>query len=309
MSNQNDRQEPSIAAMDRRTFLKTSLAGVAAATMTKFTVDAVAADKKKPVTLNLCSQEGRIPGANLKEKIANLEAWGAAGIEFGGDAAGRIKEIKDTLKGSKLRMAAICWGAHGGDLVSMDMDKRKKGIQDLKDILAVAGELESTGVIYVPCFNNESKLTKEEVRKIMIDILPDIGDHAQKCKSRLLIEPLNRGETYVIRTLAEGASICNELKNPGICMMGDFYHMCIEEKSDKDAFVTAGPLLHHVHLASRQRNLPGQDDRSFVDGFRGLKQIGYQDFCSLECGCIGKPEEEIPKAFRFLEKQWAEATI
>ena len=91
--------------------------------------------------------------------------------------------------------------------------------------------------------------------------------------------------------------------------MGDFYHMCKEEKDDDAAFVAGGKWLHHVHLACRARNLPGQDDRSFVAGFRGLKKIGYQDYCSLECGVKGKPEEEIPKSFRFLEAQWKEATV
>jgi len=37
--------------------------------------------------------------------------------------------------------------------------------------------------------------------------------------------------------------------------------------------------------------------------------IGYRDSCSPECGVKGKADVEIPKAFRFLEKQWNEATI
>lgn len=87
-------------------------------------------------------------------------------------------------------------------------------------------------------------------------------------------------------------------------MMGDFYHMHIEETSDLGAFISAGKYLHHVHLASRARNLPGQDERSFRDGFQGLKYIGFQDFCSLECGVKGDREAEIPKAVRFLREQW-----
>ena len=79
-----------------------------------------------------------------------------------------------------------------------------------------------------------------------------------------------------------------------------------EESSDREAFVRAGPWVHHAHLASRTVVLPGQDDRSFVEGFKGLWQIGYRDFCSLECGVKKDtdPEVEIPKAFRFLEAQW-----
>ncbi len=90
-------------------------------------------------------------------------------------------------------------------------------------------------------------------------------------------------------------------------MMGDFYHMCIEETSDLGAFISAGAYLHHVHLASRIRVLPGQDERQFVDGFKGLKWIGYQDYCSFECGVKGDPKVEIPKSMAFLRDQWAQA--
>jgi sugar phosphate isomerase/epimerase len=60
---------------------------------------------------------------------------------------------------------------------------------------------------------------------------------------------------------------------------------------------------------------PDKPQRSFVAGFRGLKKIGYQDYCSLECNTTGDkkhpsdPMVEIPKSFAFLKAQWAEANI
>ena len=41
--------------------------------------------------------------------------------------------------------------------------------------------------------------------------------------------------------------------------------------------------------------------------FRGLKLIGYQDYCSFECGCRGNREEEIPKSMAFLRECWVKA--
>ena len=295
--------------MNRREFIKACAIGGTLAAMSRLSLPAVAEEKKNTAILKLSSQDSRIPGGSIKEKVANIEKWGGCGIEFGGNPSGKIKEIQDAINGTNVKVSALCWGSHGGDLVSMDMEKRKKGIKDIKDALTTAGELGSTGVIFVPCFNGQSNLKPDEIRKILIDILPDVGEHAAKCKTRILLEPLNVGETFYLRRLEQAASICNELKNPGVAMMGDFYHMKKEETSDREAFVAAGTYLHHVHLASTTRKLPGQDDRSFVEGFRGLKLIGYQDYCSLECGCKGKPEEEIPKAFSFLKKQWEEATI
>ena len=137
----------------------------------------------------------------------------------------------------------------------------------------------------MPAFNGQTKLTNQEIRQVLLDTFPAIGEYAVSVGSRVLLEPLNRGEAFFLRQLADAASICRDINSPGVQMMGDFYHMYIEETSDLGAFLSAGSYLHHVHLASRIRVLPGQDERSFVDGFRGLKLIGYQDYCSFECGC------------------------
>jgi sugar phosphate isomerase/epimerase len=265
--------------------------------------------ERRQAALKLGSQEGRIPGKSLEEKVARLDKWGGVGFEVGGGGlSGRVESIKNAIKGTNVKVSAICAG-YAGAPISHDPNEREKAVRTIKEILTAAGELESTGLIIVPAFNNQTTLGNREGRKILVDMLPDLGEHAVKCGTRILLEPLNRGEAFFLRLLADAAAICRDVNHPGVCVMGDFYHMNIEETSDCGAFLSAGKYLHHVHLASAKRNLPGQDERSFVDGFRGLKMIGYQDYCSLECGCKGDPEIEIPKSFRFLEKQWEQATI
>jgi sugar phosphate isomerase/epimerase len=88
--------------------------------------------------------------------------------------------------------------------------------------------------------------------------------------------------------------------------MGDFWHMTWEETSDMAAFIAAGKYLHHVHMASRkERKTPGEDEGdNYVEGFRGLKVIGYQDFVSFECGCKGDRAKAIPAAAKLLRDQW-----
>lgn len=296
--------------MDRRNFLKASLVG-AAALLPQLTLPAVGAPAEQKAVLKLCSQESKVPGS-FPEKLDKLEKWGAAGIELHGNPKNRIKEIQDAMAGRKLGIAALCWGAHKGDLVSLDMEKRKKGIEDLKDALTTAGELKSTGVIFVPCFNKESELKPEELDKILFDILPEIGEHAVKVGSPVLLEPLNKGETFYLNRVEQAAAICAKVNHPGVCLMGDFYHMSREESDQTQAFITGAQWLRHVHLATgKARILPGQEDHSYVAGMRGLKKIGYQDYCSLECGLKKGTnwDEEIPRSFEFLRKQWAEATV
>ncbi|HNY29175.1 MAG TPA: sugar phosphate isomerase/epimerase family protein [Candidatus Sumerlaeota bacterium] len=302
--------------MNRRDLLKKTLvgagmaAGLGSLPQWSFGAEDAKPSKAKEAVLKLCSQDGRIPGANLAEKVKKLEAWGAAGIEFGGDP--NVQEIKPILADSKLKVSALCWGSDNGNLVSMDLKVRQGGIDKLKKALEKAGELGANGVIFVPCFHKQSDLKPEELDKVLMEILPGLGDFAQQHKTHILLEPLCKNETFYINSVVQAAKICDMVKNPGIAQMGDFFHMSTEDPDQKAAFLAADKHLLHVHMASRKsRNLPGTDDDNYVEGFRGLKLIGYQQFVSLECG-IKKgqnPEEAIPACFDLLRKQWEEATV
>jgi sugar phosphate isomerase/epimerase len=163
-------------------------------------------------------------------------------------------------------------------------------------------------MIVVPAFNNQTTLGNREARQILLDLLPGLGEVAVKAGTLILLEPLNRGEAFFLRQLADAAAICRDADHPGVRMMADFYHMGREETSHEGAILSAGPYLRHVHLATfPKRILPGQEPYDYTDGFRGLKRIGYRDYCSFECGCRGNADEEIPKAVRFLREQWAQA--
>ena len=295
--------------MDRREFLKASLAGTVMAGLARRSVAQEA--KGAAAALRLSSQEGRIPGKDLREKVLKLESWGGVGIEFGGAPANRLAEIREALKGTAVTVSALCWGSRNGDLVSTDAGKRGAGIEAMKQALDLAGELACSGVIFVPCFHKQSTLTPAELDPILLEVLPGLAEHAKARGTRVLLEPLNQGETFYLNRLEQAVVFCEKVNSPGLGMMGDFYHMGKEEADDRAAFKRAGAWLHHVHLASRTRVLPGQDERTYSEGFRGLKEIGYQGFCSLECG-VKKgtdPEVEIPKAFRFLEEQWRLAGV
>ncbi len=264
-------------------------------------------DPPQPAVLKLSSQLGVIPGKSLSEKLDKMEQWGLEGVELPGDIVGKESEYETAMRNRKLKFSAVCFGSMNGALVSDDVSKREPAKEQFKKVLAAAGALQTTGVIYVPAFNGQTKLTNQEIRAVLLDVLPELGEYALSVKSRILLEPLNRKEAFFLRQLADAASICRDCKSEGVRMMGDFYHMFIEETSDLGAFISAGSYLHHVHLASRIRVLPGQDERSFVDGFRGLKVIGYQDYCSFECGVKGDREVEIPKSLAFLKQQWEQA--
>jgi sugar phosphate isomerase/epimerase len=298
-------------AVKRRGFLLGSSAAAIGAMAMPAALNAQTPDPKnipkKEAILKLSSQLSVIPGKDLAEKLAKMDEWGFDAVELPAEIVGNEKMYQDAVAKTKLKISAVCWGSSSGDLVSEVAEKRSKGVEALKRVLQSAGELKSTGVIFVPAFNGQTKLTNQEIRKILVDTMPAVGEHAVRVGSRVLFEPLNRNEAFFLRQLADAASICRDCASDGIRMMGDFYHMYIEETSDLGAIISAGDYLHHIHMASRTRMLPGQDERSFIDGFRGLKWIGFQDYCSFECSVRGDPDVEIPKSMAFLRDQWAQA--
>ncbi len=316
--------------MDRRVFLKSSLAtAAAAATLPGLgkIARAVSDAPRKPAVLKLCSQEWYVKGKTAKEKADKILKWGGCGIEYGGIDVRKAEKIKKELEGTGVSPATLCYGTHKGEYVSSDPAKRKKARDDFKRVLDAAAALGSTGVIWCPCFNDECKLTPKELDKILLeDLLPEMGEYAVKVGTRTILEPLTKLETYYVNRLEQAAALCNKINSPGVCMMGDFYHMLREEKDLEAAFVAGGKWVHHVHLATRdKRILPGQEPASYVEGFKGLKRFGYQDFCSLEFNPlkpgtqitdaagkvrkVGTLDVEIPIAFAFLKQQWEAAKV
>jgi sugar phosphate isomerase/epimerase len=300
-------------SISRRELLATGIAAASAAVLPGVALpDAASAaeTKAKPkATLKLSCQVWLIPGKDLAEKLALMEKWGFDAVELGGDIVGHEKEHVDALKQTQLKVSAICGGAPNGDIVSEDAGKRAKSIEVLKRLVTSAGAVGSVGPILVPAFNGQTKLGSQQIRKILVDTLPAIGEHAVKAGTHVILEPLNRREAFFLRQVADAAAIARDCHSDGIAVMGDFYHMAHEETSDLGAFISGGPRVHHVHLATGEnRILPGQEKHQYVEGFRGLKYIGYQDYCSYECGVRGDPMVEIPKSMAFLRDQWAKAT-
>lgn len=294
---------------NRRELMKLAAAGGAAVMVTSTARAVTLPDPAKPARLRLSCQEGVAPGKSLTEKLDFLEANGFEGIEPGGRGlAGRIEEFQKALQGRKIKVSAICSG-YEGVLISEQEDVRKKCVATMKEILTAAGALGSTGMIMVPAFTGQTKLGHWESRELLLQLLPDLAEHAKQAGTAIILEPLNRREAHFLRQVPDAAAICRDVNHPGVGVMGDFWHMTWEETNDMAAFLSAGEYLRHVHMASRKtRKMPGDDEGdNYVLGFKGLKLLGYQNFVSLECGSKGDKNQSIPAAVKLLREQWEAA--
>ena len=146
--------------MKRREFLKTSLLSGAAMAVAPMQLLTGCTDNNQkeeataPVPkLKLSFQEGNAPGETLAEKFDYMEANGVVGFEPGGvNLAGRVEELKKLLNGRNIKVSAICAGFQGF-ILSEEEAVRQEFDRTMREIIAAAGELGSTGVIMVPAFH------------------------------------------------------------------------------------------------------------------------------------------------------------
>lgn len=314
-------------ALNRRNFLKVGLSGAAMAvggTTLASCTDKPASTEAAPAAqfagipyqsaqLNLSLQEGVAPGDSLNEKLDFMEKNGVVGLEpGGGDLAKRVNELKQALNGRNIKISAICAGFKGF-ILSTDPKVRQECMDTMKEILAAAGELGSVGVIIVPAFNGQKPCMPhtQETRDFLCEQFNELGNFAHEHGTTVIFEPLNRKEAFYLRQVADAASLCRDINNPGVRCMGDFWHMSWEETSDMGAFISAGEYLQHVHVASlKRRSMPGEDGEAdnYVEGFKGLKAIGYNKYVSFECGCQSEDKAAaVVNALNLLRKQWEEA--
>lgn len=304
--------------MKRKEFIRTALWGTAA--LAAGPAGLVSSDDAKPKKANkgvspelkLSFQEGIAPGRSLPEKLDYMESLGIVGFEPGGkNLASRYEEISNALQGRNIKVSAICAGFQG---FILSEDPKVKALFDssMRDIVAAAGQLGSVGVVMVPAFSRQVPCLPhaQETRDYLCEQLHELGEFALKHGTHVILEPLNRREAFYMRLVADAAAICRDSHSEGVKCMGDFWHMS-EETSDYAAFMAAGrEYLRHVHIASRAtRKMPGEDGGAdvYTEGFRALKEIGYEYYVGFECGTRGDRTETVPAAVTLLREQWKNA--
>ena len=266
---------------------------------------------KKSPELRLSFQEGTAPGESLNEKFDYMEKLGIVGFEpHGKQLLKRAEEFRQALSGRNIKVSAICAG-FDGFILAEDPAVKASFDSSMRELIAAAGEIGSTGVIMVPAFNAQKPCRPHtmETRAYLCEQLHELGEYALKHNTTVILEPLNRKEAFYLRLVSDAAAICRDADSEGVRCMGDFWHMQ-EETSDYAAFISAGKYLQHVHVASRgQRRMPGEDGQldNYIDGMRALKGLDYQNYISFECGTAADRNVVVPAAVELLRSQWEQA--
>ena len=254
-------------------------------------------------------QEGLLPGRTLAEKVDHAGDYGFDGVELGGHGlAGRLEEVTKVFENHSVRVSTICAGFEGCPL-DVDKGERDRAQNDVVRLLEMAGHLGAVGLIFVPIFGGPRipdlsplKTARELELDLLVEWLDPVSEAAQRANTLLLVEPLNRYETHLLRRLADAGRVVRRAGGKGLAIMADLFHMSIEEDDIPKAIEAEGRRIRHVHLADSQRLQPGTGHTDFRGAFRALHRAGFGDYMALECGIRGRPSRALPECVNFLKK-------
>ena len=258
----------------------------------------------------LAVQSLLVPGESLREKYDNARRYGFDGMELSGFPM--IDKAREAIRDG-IPVTAMCSG-HRGWFIDPDPELIRQCREDVKVLLELSAELQAP-LIVVPIYGRTNRLPPhagtgrkpEEDRKLWLDGLREATDHAEKVGGSLLVEAINRYENSLSVTVEDAVGFAREMDSPNVRMMGDVFHMNIEEVDLGQSLVDAGDMLAYVHLADSQRLEPGKGHMPWASIFEGLARRRYDGFASIECHLSGPGEEVLPQAARFLREQMAAA--
>ena len=107
----------------------------------------------------------------------------------------------------------------------------------------------------------------------------------------------------MLNRVEQAVELCEAIGRPSIKVMGDLFHMNIEEDDLDEAIRQANGHMAHVHLADSNRLQPGAGHTDFAGAFGALRDIGFDGYMAMECGIRGNAREILPEVARHLRSR------
>jgi D-psicose/D-tagatose/L-ribulose 3-epimerase len=191
-----------------------------------------------------------------------------------------VKKIKAVLAENGL--STIVCGAFGPDrnICSSDLAIRNNAKEYIRWLIDAAAELGSPTVCG-PMYSAVGKehLTDEKARQdewnLSVAGVAEMADYAAKKGIKLALEPLNRFETDMINTAAQGLEFIHQTGKNNIGLHLDTFHMHLEEKSSAAAIKLTGEKIFHFHTCENDRGVPGTGQVHWQEIGKALKATGY----------------------------------
>ncbi len=225
---------------------------------------------------------------NLAENVARIAAWGYRGVELAirDPALVDAGMIEALVHEHGLVVPAIgtgqAWGEEGLSYVDANPAVRRAAIDRTRAHVPLARRLDALIIIGLLRGIVRPGVDPAQAHRWMVDALRECCEAAGHDGVRIALEPLNRYETTLINTAAEGLALIDKVGAPNLGLLLDTFHMNIEEPSIEASIAACGQHILHFHVADSNRWAPGAGHLDFASILAALRATGYAGWVSGE---------------------------
>ncbi len=225
---------------------------------------------------------------DLASNLSRIAAFGYDGVELAIRDPRQVDAdaLAGLLSAQGLAVPAIgtgqAWGEEGLSFTSDDPGVRAAAIERAVSHVPLASRLGAVIIIGLLRGITPKGQTHERSMEFLIEALRTTCAAAAEKGVRVALEPLNRYETDLIHTAADGLALVERVGAGNLGLLMDTFHMNIEEPSIEQSIRACGPHLFHFHVADSNRWHPGAGHLDFASILRTLVDVGYQGYVSGE---------------------------
>lgn len=202
----------------------------------------------------------------------------------------KLAEHADSLS---LGRTAVTIVSPEANPISAEASVRKQGVEHLKACLDSCAELGAealVGPMYSPCGGLVGRGRNDDEMKWAAEALCDAAEYGAAKNVKVIVEPLNRFETYAFNCMADSLELVKLAGHDNLTVLYDTFHAHIEEKDPAEAIRLLGDKLGHVHISENDRSTPGKGQVRWDETYKALKEVGYDDWLTIEAFGRSMPE-------------------
>lgn len=234
--------------------------------------------------MRLGTQDREFFPKEIEEKFRFAKNMGFECFEVDGRMLmDHAEEIRHAIEVTGLPVSSACGGYRGwiGDFIE---ERRLNGVEDLKQILRLLGDVGGTGVVVPAAWGMftfrlppmVSPRSHEGDVKALLASLQELDPVAEENGVYLYLEPLNRYQDHMLNTLQDAQKIIDSGAFKRVKITADFYHMAIEEDDISESLRKHKKSIGHVHIAENHRYQPGTGSIDWKCHIQTLKEMNYQ---------------------------------